>query len=61
MGIPADKIVRIGDKEGGKKSLNLITSGRDVTQVLVVHVLKSSTITVSTSGAVIPGTPEEDG
>ena len=41
--------------------MHQITSGQWVTQVLVVHVLKFSTITVITFWGGPPGSPEEDG
>ncbi len=49
VGIPADRIIRIGDKKGGKKfdSDNFWQMGDTV---LAVHVLKSSTTTVTTFG-----------
>lgn len=51
VGIPADRIIRIGDKKGGKpyESDNFWQMG----DTGVVHVLKSSTITVSTSGVAV--------
>ncbi|MBF4102339.1 hypothetical protein INT80_03340 [Gallibacterium anatis] len=52
IGVPADRIVRIGDNKGAHLTLP-ITSGRWATPVLAVLVPKFSTITVITFGVAL--------
>ncbi len=56
---PARRIIRIGDNK--VRHTHLTTSGRWVTLVRAAGAPKSSTITATTFGVALRGSPEEDG